>query len=83
MNNSVLVNSILKLLEEKWGLENAEFQLIVINLPKKNYDTRVIYTGTAPLTLVYEQVAPHYHFLKHSNFPVNDIPGPATDTSAQ
>lgn len=83
-NNTVLVKSITKLLEEQWGLENAEFQLIVINAKDRiTNKIEVRYTGTAPLTLAYEKVATHYHFLKHLNFPVNDTSRLATDASAQ
>jgi len=83
MNNTEIVNCISELLEEQWGIENAEFQLIVINVPDIFDDTHVGYVGTAPLTLVYEKVATHYHFLKHLNFPANDTSRSATDTSAQ
>lgn len=84
MNNTVLVNRILKLLEDQWGLENAEFQLIVINA--KDLITNKIevrYTGTAPLTLAYEKVTSHYNFLKNVNSPANDTSRSTTDTKPQ
>lgn len=84
MNNTALVNSISKLLEEQWGLENAEFQLIVINAKDTlTCETEVRYTGTAPLTLVCEKVSGHYKFLKNINYLNNETSGSTYNTSAQ
>lgn len=81
-NNTRLVNGILELLEEEWNLSDARFQLIVINYPKNDNENQVRYTGTAPLTEVYETVQDHYNFLAILNYTTNDS-RPATDRSAQ